>query len=87
MKSINFKEALCRSIHYLHNVCGLPYEDPYLEDPYLRNLLKINYTDNLLMSSSNFAELFARREQSMSFIEELFNSLFKPKEFTIVTQT
>lgn len=82
MKSINFKEALCRSIHYLHNVCGLPYEDLYL-----RNLLKINYTDNLLMSSSNFAELFARREQSMSFIEELFNSLFKPKEFTIVTQT
>lgn len=82
MKSINFKEALCRSIHYLHNVCGLPYEDPYL-----RNLLKINYTDNLLMSSSNFNELFARREQSMSFIEELFNSLIKPKEFTIVTQT
>jgi len=82
MKSINFKEALCRSIHHLHNVCGLPYEDPYL-----RNLLKINYTDNLLMSSSNFNELFARREQSMSFIEELFNGLFKPKEFTIVTQT
>ena len=82
MKSINFKEALCRCIAHLHNVCGLPYEDPYL-----RNLLKINYTDNLLMSSSNFNELFARREQSMSFIEELFNSLFKPKEFTIVTQT
>lgn len=82
MKSINFKEALCRSIHYLHNVCGLPYEDPYL-----RNLLKINYTDNLLMSSTNYQELFSRREQSMSFIEELFNGLFKPKEFTIVTQT
>ena len=82
MKSINFKEALCRCIAHLHNVCKIPYEDPYL-----RNLLKINYTDNLLMSSNNFQELVARREQSMSFIEELFNSLFKPKEFTIVTQT
>lgn len=82
MKSINFKEALCKCIAHLHGVCKIPYEDPYL-----RNLLKINYTDNLLMSSSNFEELFARREQSMSFIEELFNGLFKPKEFTIVTQT
>ena len=82
MKSINFKEALCKCIAHLHGVCKIPYEDPYL-----RNLLKINYTDNLLMSSSNFEELFARREQSRSFIEELFNGLFKPKEFTIVTQT
>ena len=82
MKSINFKEALCKCIAHLHGVCKIPYEDPYL-----RNLLKINYTDNLLMSSNNFQELVARREQSMSFIEELFNGLFKPKEFTIVTQT
>ena len=81
MKTISFKEALCKCIAHLHGVCKIPYEDPYL-----RNLLKINYADNLLMSSTNYAELFSRREQSMKYIEEFYNSLFKPKEFTIVTQ-
>ena len=62
MKLMKYKEALCRCIHKMHNKLGVPFEDPIL-----RNLLKINYEDNLLMSSTNFAEFRKRREQSVGY--------------------
>lgn len=79
MKLMKYKEALCRCIHKLHNVLGVP-----LEDPILRNLLKINYEDNLLMSSTDFAEFRKRREQSVGYVESFYNDLFKPPDYTAV---
>lgn len=79
MKLMKYKEALCRCIHKLHNVLGVPFEDPIL-----CNLLKINYEDNLLMSSTDFAEFRKRREQSVGYVESFYNDLFKPSEFTAV---
>lgn len=82
MTVMDYKQALCRCIHMLHNKLGVPFEDPIL-----RNLLKINYEDNLLMSSANFAEFRRRREQSAGYVESFYNDLFKPEDYVAVVNT
>lgn len=82
MTVMDYKQALCKCIHKLHNKLGIPFEDPIL-----RNLLKINYEDNLLMSSTNFTEFHKRREQSASYIESFYNDLFKPADYVAVVNT
>lgn len=82
MTVMDYKQALCKCIHKMHNKLGIPFEDPILH-----NLLKINYEDNLLMSSANFTEFRKRREQSAGYVERFYNDLFKPEDYVAVVNT